>query len=310
MDSSWKEELCPICHKAPDSTRTTRTRYGRHIVCPRCGLLDVTYEAHFVLDERQDRHLLAGLTRLHSDVEKTRYDITKDNIDILFTQIPSEFDVPGKVRWLLLNIARRSKFPGDEVLLDPHLDGPLGCVENIDEFAYVSLYTESEGWCSLRVTNTGYRFILTPRGWEETRHAPRRESRQAFVAMWFHDNALSAYKDGIQPAIEECGYDAFVVNRAEFIGDVVDEIMAQVRQSRFVVADVTGQRNGVYFEAGFAVGLGIPVIWSTHKDELDKKKIHFDTEHFNHIVWTSPAELRSKLANRIKAIIGAGPSQP
>ena len=33
--------------------------------------------------------------------------------------------------------------------------------------------------------------------------------------------------------------------------------MAEIRRSRFVVADYTGQVNGVYFEAGFALGLGL-----------------------------------------------------
>ena len=68
-----------------------------------------------------------------------------------------------------------------------------------------------------------------------------------------------------------------------------------------MVADFTGQRAGVYYEAGFATGLGRPVIWCCRKDEIDK--LHFDTNHKNHIDWETPEELRDRLYRRIRATI-------
>lgn len=72
-----------------------------------------------------------------------------------------------------------------------------------------------------------------------------------------------------------------------------------------MIADFTGNRNGVYFEAGFAMGLGIPVIWTCRKDHIDN--VHFDTRQYNHIVWETPEELREKLTYRIEATI---PNRP
>ena len=69
----------------------------------------------------------------------------------------------------------------------------------------------------------------------------------------------------------------------------------------------TRARGGVYYEAGFAHGLNIPVIFSCRKDLI--KKIHFDTRQYNHIEWTEPEELREKLKNRIAAQIGDGPNK-
>ena len=71
--------------------------------------------------------------------------------------------------------------------------------------------------------------------------------------------------------------------------------------ARFVIAEFTGQRHGVYFEAGFAYGLGLPVIWCCRKDDVDK--LHFDTRQYNHIVWDNIEDFKSKLVNRIKATI-------
>ena len=45
--------------------------------------------------------------------------------------------------------------------------------------------------------------------------------------------------------------------------------MHQIRKSKFLIADFTGQRGGVYYEAGFAYGLGLPVIWTCRKDWFD-----------------------------------------
>ena len=80
-----------------------------------------------------------------------------------------------------------------------------------------------------------------------------------------------------------------------------DRIIAEIRQSGLVVADFTGQRGGVYYEAGFANGLGIPLIWTCHDDAVEN--LHFDTRQYNHIVWQEPVDLRSQLVDRIAATL-------
>jgi hypothetical protein len=81
--------------------------------------------------------------------------------------------------------------------------------------------------------------------------------------------------------------------------------MAQIRRSRFVVVDYTGQRHNVYFEAGFALGLGLTVIPTCRADESDK--LQFDVRHLNTLAWKSSDELAEGLDRRIRAVIGAGP---
>jgi nucleoside 2-deoxyribosyltransferase len=78
-----------------------------------------------------------------------------------------------------------------------------------------------------------------------------------------------------------------------------DRIISEIRRSGLVVADFTGQRGGVYFESGFAMGLGIPVIRTCRKDNVDT--LHFDTRQYSHVLWESPEELKEKLTNRIRA---------
>lgn len=142
-----------------------------------------------------------------------------------------------------------------------------------------------------------------------------RDSRSAFVAMWFDPSMDAVWREGIQPAIIGAGYDPVRLDEHEHANDVNDEIIAQIRRSRFLVADFTCPagaegalaRGGVYFEAGFAQGLGIPVVWTCRKDCVELA--HFDVRQFNFIDWETPEELRGRLASRISAVIGDGPGR-
>lgn len=158
-------------------------------------------------------------------------------------------------------------------------------------------------------------FTLTPHGFgrleEVSRHHPN--TRNAFVAMWFDPSMAVAFEEGIAPALAAAGYAPVRVDRLHHTGKIDDEIVAQIRRARFVVADFTcgttsGEarqaipRGGVYYEAGFAMGLDIPVIWCVRADQIND--VHFDTRQFPHITWSTPAELRMALYNRVAAVIG------
>lgn len=82
------------------------------------------------------------------------------------------------------------------------------------------------------------------------------------------------------------------------------KIITEIKNSRFLVADVTQQRPGVYFEAGYALGLGIPVFWCVREDDL--KNVHFDTRQYNHIVWKDENHLAEQLYFYVSAVIGKG----
>lgn len=155
------------------------------------------------------------------------------------------------------------------------------------------------------------RYQITFAGWRylEEQRATRSASEQAFIAMWFDSMMSDAYARGFKRAIIDSGYAPMRIDGKEHVNKIDDEIIAEIRRSRFVVADFTSKRDqprgGVYFEAGFAMGLNIPVIWTCRSDLIDQ--VHFDTRQFNHIVWTDPDDLYVKLKNRIGAVIGDGP---
>ncbi len=157
-----------------------------------------------------------------------------------------------------------------------------------------------------RVSPSAYR--LTVKGWERLAQIGLQQKLldQAFVAMWFDASTEEAYNKGIQPAIEQLHYHPVVMNRLEHNDKICDRIIAEIRKSSILVADFTGHRGGVYFEAGFTLGLGIPVIWTCREDDFDN--LHFDTRQYNHIKWTTPEDLKQKLVDRIEATIALRPA--
>src|SRR5258708_7210157 len=115
------------------------------------------------------------------------------------------------------------------------------------------------------------------------------ESVNGFMAMWFDKSMDSARTEGLEPAIRASGYTPVIVSGGEHINKIDDEIISQIRKSKFLVADFTGHRGGVYFEAGFAMGLGLPVFWTCRADDL--KNLHFDIRQYNCIDWSDANDL-------------------
>jgi hypothetical protein len=174
---------------------------------------------------------------------------------------------------------------------------------------------ETMGWLTqLHSHMTSLNFTLSAPGWLKVEELLTRlpDTTQAFVAMWFNDRTLAAYVDGIEPAIIDSGYRSVRIDKKEHSNKIDDEIIAEIRRSKFLVADFTCEkekvRGGVYFEAGFAMGLGIPVIWTCAQQSIGD--LHFDTRQYNHIVWDTPRTLRSLLKARIGAVVGDGPLKP
>lgn len=128
-------------------------------------------------------------------------------------------------------------------------------------------------------------------------------SRQCFVAMSFDLSLKTIYSNAIQPAIVETGFIPFIVNDQHVESDktINDAIIAGIKRSHFTIADFTMHRAGVYFESGYALGRGQKVIYTCRKDDIENA--HFDTRNFQHIVWETEEELRTKLIDKINATI-------
>ena len=178
-----------------------------------------------------------------------------------------------------------------------------------DEIYFLRRYLVQKEWISF--DRGAYTFVVTIPGYSHLAELQQHSvnSSQAFVAMWFDPMMDGAYEKGIAPGITSAGYKPMRIDRRDHNNKIDDEIIAEIRRSRFLVADFTqddsGARGGVYYEAGFAQGLNIPVIFTCREDAISK--VHFDTRQYNHITWQEPEDLKKRLADRIARTIGDGP---
>lgn len=111
------------------------------------------------------------------------------------------------------------------------------------------------------------------------------------------------YDDAISPAGSETGFEAIRIDRVHpgIAQTINDAIIAEIKKSKFLISDYTGQRGGVYFEAGYALGKDRKVIYTC--PEIDKDHLHFDVNHFPIIFYKDATDLKTKLKMKIEAYI-------
>jgi len=305
---------CPLCKTKCEIYSIAPLNQLFTIDCPSCGKYNLTDIAIHVLDIRKDSfHIISGITRnfceLHKDTDG--FFVIKGEMIDDEAKFQAEFiskapkSVPEKALLLLQYICRKSNYPGDKVLVNPSQDYPICFCKNAKELIFYINHIRDSGDIKADGTMRDYTLSLTIKGWQkvESLNRPNIESKQAFVAMWFDECMDNIFKNGIEAIEDDTGFKMFRVDKIQFNDEkICDKVISKIKESRFLIADVTEQRQAVYFEAGYAMGMGLPVIWTCK--ESDIKKCCFDTRQYNHIFWKDAEDLRTQLKERILATIG------
>jgi len=274
---------------------------GTHQKCAACGEFKIARSAIMPARIAELRPKLRGWISDQGQLGEVPL-ITLHTLDVVEAlALPQAFDRANRI----LSYASKTN-PRVDSLVDRRDLRFLGVSYSQDpaEVNYLFDFLAKEGL--LEPSPDIDKYNITPKGCAqaEALRAKGASTTQGFVAMWFDPSMDLAWRHGFFAGIQNARYTPLRVDGVEHVGKIDDEIIAQIRRSRFVVADFTGQRGGVYFEAGYALGLGTPVIWTCRKDELSK--LHFDTRQFNTIDWTAPEDLAQRLQRRIEAVIGLG----
>lgn len=177
---------------------------------------------------------------------------------------------------------------------------PSDCIH---ELQYMLEYLTKEAYIVYTGNPTieeGVNISLTPEGYARVDILQKNTSygRSVLVAMQFGE-ITKDLREAIRKGISAAGYVAIFIDEVQHNDFITPEILKHIRDSKFVVSDLTYQNNGAYFEEGYAMGLGKTVI------QLCKKgtELHFDLAQKNTIIWSSEEEIAERLMNRIKATI-------
>ena len=252
-------------------------------------------------------------------------DLDAKHLEFLLAQQPTtEERILGYMQELVRQQAQTRpnliRLPANLGVMDL-LQAASGCREcwGEDELQDFHAYAEKQGWIwrnpsgHIRVHLSGHMYVD-----EHTRRESL--SQQGFIAMWFNEDVIRQIAPTIEKAIQDAGYTPLLIVRDLSTHSIPDQIVHQLRQSRFVVADLTshflgdgdelGRRN-VYYESGFAAGADLEVIFTCRKNCYAPAKVASDIRHFNVVCWDDQdlESFRQELQARILARVRPGPAR-
>ncbi|MBU4404413.1 MAG: nucleoside 2-deoxyribosyltransferase [Candidatus Aminicenantes bacterium] len=298
-------EKCSICLIGKISKSKVTGFQKSEIICEICGTYIATEETESWLktnsEIQNNKYILSGIIR-NQPSSRNPIEISTSKIDSLIESARIQEDPLEAIDKIILYIFNKSTNKAHDSFIQISTnDYPIAYAKNQNEFLYYLTKAVDLKFIERHQSNE-YRLTI-PIGWQRVSELKKiiKLSKQAFVAMWFDSSLNEIWEKAFKPALKQTGFNPIRMDKTEHNERIDDKIIADIRKSALLVADLTEHRQGVYFEAGFSLGLGIPVIWTCRDDHKDK--IHFDTRQYNCIFWKTPEELKERLINRIEATI-------
>ena len=312
---SSKNIACPICHNAEGGRCAIFSNFS--FECQICGYYRMDVELYEQSQARPNDGGTWRLTRVQRAVLSHRirtnspekpsnqsglFTITSDLLDSIRSNgvLPSAANQAANIVRFVGDSVSRS---GDSIVeLPVHYHPFIGALnresavrltEELDELGIL----KSDG---IAVFTAGpHRNIgleepanvnLTLVGWEQYDSQIRGnfEGKSGFIAMQFNDDQLDPFvREVVKPTVKAAtGWDLVDMRDVATAG-IIDNIMRmRIREARFVIADLTHDNAGAYWEAGYAEGLGKPVIYICEAEKFEREKSHFDTNHCTTIPWS------------------------
>ena len=303
---------CPVCETAlSTASRPDSRRDAVHFDCPRCGRFALSGTAVEDLPETlrpdpESRFKLSHALRRAAESHTHEFFSTHTIYEILKRPLPRPKEQADLlIRWL----AKNNSGPGELIRIEPETHAGVIGAKSPAGFALVVNHLFSVGLLVGLQTpafSARCQATLSFAGWEYYEQLAKGGTiyRKAFMAMKFGDVVLKKMlADVFRPAAKVAGFELFKLDDVPKAGLIDDRLRVEIQASDFVVADLSHDNLGAYWEAGYAEGLGKPVIYTCESSKFDTTRTHFDTNHHLTIVWDSNKP--SEAANALKATIRA-----
>ena len=299
-----KRSNCKICDTELVSSENFTDKYFFN--CANCGkyfLIDsLSMDIDLFDDRKKDFYKVSSYINEQNNQFKKQPEIDYDKLKVILNMKDKKIKEKFDLMMIYLSNIKESRLLNKQILVKCWMKDT-----NELELLINKAITQNLIEAELDKSFGGYRYPvlkhLTFDGIEyiEELEERNKDSMNIFVAFNFKDELIEVFENQVKEAIEETGFTYTIVNQETTAHDqkISDEIVAKIKSSRMIIADFTNNSTNVYFEAGLAMGLRIPVIWTCKKGH----EFSFDTGQFPHITWETPENLKVQIINRIKAII-------
>ncbi|WP_150275259.1 hypothetical protein [Paenibacillus tepidiphilus] len=260
------------------------------------GLLSDSYEAVNTLPYPQKRemfHIISAYIRERTDHGDKLVLSAGDLPDIVKHQdIPVTIEDKGSR--LLQYICRHTAGPLEPVVIQPLARSyNLTYSANLQELVYIIDKLQGEQL----LIREGMTFKLTEAGWSEAvAAAGGKPLKPCSVLLADEDRWLTDWTEALLPRIEQCGYKPELL-AAKDTQQQGTSPLEQISDSQLIIADLTGPASGIYFMGGYALGSGIPVIWTVHRSAADNLSVQ--PHDIRPMVWDTAEELAAVLQQRL-----------
>lgn len=320
-------QSCPICKQSTEHFKDIEG-FKSEVICNYCGEFIIEKSLQAILDSKQYNQLRTGSWIR----EQNAFGITPELKATDFDKLISLKDKKINQKYeLLLNYMYSEKTIEFVLSNLNRLYLVLFWCENIKEFNMLIFKAIELNHLKLvfdGMTHKEYSITYDGKEFVENLGLDN-NSNKIFMAFHFTKEMKEKFESTIIKAVNDASegkLEAIRVSSSTTEHDtkIDDELIGMIKSSKAIIADFTGNRTAVYYEAGFAMGLGIPVIW-TCKDEniiegeegygkftdnegKERYKKHidllsFDTRQYPHIFWKNEEDLYKQVLNRLKAKI-------
>jgi nucleoside 2-deoxyribosyltransferase len=296
---------CPICKRANGVERFQTGRDTAGFKCQHCGSFEISNSAFAGWQDRVEqmtvlqRAVLAHKVRVSSEGQSLLIGTSWLDELLRDARLPSPSIQAAR---LLSIVGDHYSRTGEGYLIDAETISPV--IGSFDPSMVNQIRRDLEAKGLLVQLGRGERpnprgsgviagtlFGLSLDGWERYEGERRGDvsSKYGFIAMKFGDPDLNVLlEETIRPKVRaSIGYEVVNLLHVSRAG-VIDNIMRQqIRDSAFVLADLTHDNYGAYWEAGYAEGLGKPVIYLCQEEKFQAAKTHFDTNHCTTVMWAN-----------------------
>lgn len=207
-----------------------------------------------------------------------------------------------------------------QLIEEPKMPNVYEWAHNVDAFLEDTNVTDTEAWTLIDgIKQQGDSFgrcenlvallkKLYKRKYNGITLPPITKRNQIFVAMMFSPETDLAYQNVYKPVIQSMNFSSMRIDEKEYNGSIIGEITTEITNSVALIADLTGNRGGVYYEAGVARGLqlcnhSIQLMFTCKRSFFDSDGVHFDVKGDNIILYTDESDLQEKLKSRLKTVL-------
>lgn len=274
----------------------------RNCFCSPDGQYQISAEDYDLLnawpheDKRHNFHLISGYIRELTDQGEPVHINRELAVSIQQSSlIPATIE--DKKEKCLLYLKRHTKEPLELVQLHPLSEAyHLTYSPNLQEFIYILEEMKSEKL----IERIGSSLSLTSKGWEKAlKLSIPKGDKTCFIAI--HEDSSGLRESFRQIVIPQIGAQGIDVIFPENSSIHTQDIRKQIAECDMVIADFTLPHGHVYFEAGYAEGKGVPVIYTLHVESEPRAEALLPDEALRSetIFWNTPEELAEQIKTRL-----------